>query len=182
MAIYHHLFDVPHRGHELTVSKSDQKRTKVRRQVIPSEADWGDYQSDLDAKWAHQHFIGRTNEEMQGYIRGTPLGAAEDLRFMPEVPFRYYVLGYRDFVLAGEFPNFFASDAASCFLRLVLHKLEEQPRYIVPVMPDLLPALEYVARNQETFEAPENIYGRFLEMYRQIQELYTESKDRYRRL
>jgi hypothetical protein len=67
-------------------------------------------------------------------------------------------------------------------MQLVLHKLQEQPRSIVPVMPELVSALEYVAHNQAAFEADEHIYGNFLEMLKQIQVLYAEVKDRYRRL
>src|SRR5882724_2375449 len=105
---------------------------------------------------------------MQPYIRGTPIGAAGDLYFMPEVPFRYYVLGYRDYIMAGRFSKHDASDAASCFVRLVLRKLQEQPRYIVSIMPELLPAVEHVAQNQAAFHADESIYGSFLEMLKQI--------------
>ena len=67
------------------------------------------------------------------------------------------------------------SDAASCFLRLVLHKLEQQPKHIIPIMPDLLPALHYVAQNQSSFEASENIYGKFPEMLARIQTLYADT-------
>lgn len=149
---------------------------------VPTEADWGDYRADLDAKSAHDQFVGRTNERMQCYIRGAPLAAAEDLHFMPEVPFRYYLLGYRDYVMAGNFLKYDAPNAASAFIGLVLHKLEKQPRYIVPVMPELLSAVEHVARNQAAFGADESIYGNFMEMLKRIQVLYEEVKARYRRL
>jgi hypothetical protein len=72
----------------------------------------------------------------------------DDLRWMPDVPFRYYILGFRDFITAKEFDFLDGSDAASCFLGLVLEKLENHTRLIVPVMPELLTAVEYVARNQ----------------------------------
>jgi hypothetical protein len=98
---------------------------------------------------------------------------------MPEIPFRYYMLGYRDFVMSRDPDN--AADAASCFLGLVLQKLEEQPRYIVPIMPDLGATVEYVAHHQAEFEAEERIYGSFLEKLMRIQSLYAESKNRYRR-
>jgi hypothetical protein len=148
---------------------------------IPAESDWGDYNADLDQKWAHDRYIGRSNEEMQHYFRSNPIEAASDLQFMSEVPFRYYMLGYRDFVMSGNFAHLDASDAASCFLGVVTEKLEKQPRYIAPIMPDLLPALEYVASNQAEFDADERIYGNFLKRLKRIQTLYAESKDRYKR-
>jgi hypothetical protein len=48
-------------------------------------------------------------------------------------------------------------------------------------MPDLLSAVEYVARHQAEFDADESIYGNFLEKLERIQSLYAESQDRYRR-
>lgn len=71
----------------------------------------------------------------------------------------------RDF----DFPE--ASDAASCFLGLVIEKLEKQPEAIAPIMPELLPAIEHVARNQVLYEAEESMYGNFLEKLAQIQTL-----------
>jgi len=139
--------------------------------TVPTESDWGDYQSDLDAKCAHDLFGGRTNEEMQAHFRLNPIERTSELRFMPTVPFRYYVLGFRDFIMRKEFDFLSASDAASCFLSLVLDKLERQPQDIIPVMPDLLPALKYVAENQTEFDAEESIYGDFRETLRKIQSL-----------
>ena len=96
----------------------------------------------------------------------------DDLRWIPEAPFRYYILGFRDCIAAKQFDFLDASDAASCFLGLVLEKLENQPKLIVPVMPELMPTVEYVARNQSLFNADEGIYGNFLEKLSRIQTLY----------
>jgi hypothetical protein len=152
-----------------------------RDQRIPTEADWGDYRADLDQKWAHDHYCGHSNEQMQKYFRNSPIEAASDLQFMPEIPFRYYMLGYRDFLMSRNFGPFNAPDAASCFLRLVIHKLERGPRYIVAIMPELLPALKYVAEHQAEFQADQKIYGNFPEKFEKIQVLYAACKDRYRR-
>jgi len=91
---------------------------------------------------------------------------------MPEVPFQYYILGFRDFVMARNFERLTASESASCFLELILKKLENHPRHIVPIMPELLSAIEYVAQHQGEFEARESIYGNFLEKLTRIQTLY----------
>jgi hypothetical protein len=158
-----------------------QESPGTREPRIPTESDWGDYRADLDQKSAHDAYCGRSNEQMQSYFRNSPIGAASDLQFMPEVPFRYYVLGYRDYVMSRNFGFHDAPDAASCFLTLVIHKLEREPRYIVPIMPELLSALKYVADNQAEFQADEKIYGNFAEKFERINSLYAESKDRYRR-
>jgi hypothetical protein len=143
---------------------------------IPTEADWGDYRSDLDQESAHGQFAGKSNDEMQQYYREIPIEAASDLRFMPEIPFRYYMFGFRDCVMKGEFEPCNNSDAASCFLHLVAEKLDTQPRYIVSIMRELLSAVEYVAHNQAAFDADEHIYGSFLELLEQIQVLYAKAQ------
>jgi hypothetical protein len=151
-----------------------------RRLDIPTELDWGDYEADLDQNWAHDHYCGRSNEQVQKYFHNNPIEAASDLQFMPEIPFRYYMLGYRDFVVARDSDECTTSDAAGCFLNLVTQKLEQEPRHIVPIMPELLPALEYVATDQEEFEAEIEIYGNFPKQLARIRELYEGSKERYR--
>ena len=165
----------------MTKRNDSERHTPRGDKVIPTEADWGDYHADVDQKWSHDQYCGRSNIEMQTYFRNSPIEAASDLRFMPEIPFRYYMLGYRDVVMSGQFEHHFDSDAASCFLSLVAEKLEKQPRYIVPIMTDLLDAVEYVANHQAQFEADEDIYGNFKEKLTQIQRLYAENEGRYRR-
>ena len=144
---------------------------------VPTEAEWGDYGADLDAADAHEMFGGRTNEEMLPHFRRNVIERTDELRWMPEVPFRYYMLGFRDFMMEGVFDFLEASDAASCFLGLVLEKLEKQPGYILPVMPELLPAVRHVAMNQASFEADESIYGSFAEKVRRIEALYQSLVD-----
>jgi len=141
---------------------------------VPTEKEWGDYNSDLDQNYAHRMFAGRTNLEAQALIRSSPIERIEDLRWMPAVPFRYYMMGLRDLLVANEFEGLDAPDAASSFLRLVIYKLEKQPHDIVSIMPELLPAVEYVALNQSLFKAKERIYGSFLELLTRIHSLYQE--------
>jgi hypothetical protein len=136
--------------------------------TVPTEKDWGDYHSDLDQEDAHQLFAGHTNEEMQPHFRANVIERTDELRFMPEIPFRYYMIGFRDFVMSGDLEHPEAADAASCFLRLVLQKLEQEPACIAPIMPELLETVEHVARNQSAFDADKDIYGDFLDLASQI--------------
>jgi hypothetical protein len=46
---------------------------------------------------------------------------------------------------------------------LFLKSSKTTPKLIVPVMPELPPAVEYVAQNQSLFDADEGIYGNFSE-------------------
>ena len=104
---------------------------------------------------------------MLAHFRKSVIERTDELRWMPEVPFQYYVLGLRDFVMAGEFDELEASDAASCFLGLVLEKLEKRPRFILPVMPQL-----HVAANQASYRASASIYGSFAEKWKRIASLH----------
>jgi hypothetical protein len=140
---------------------------------VPTEADWGDYRSDLDQNYAHDLFAGHTNEEMQPHFYQCVIERASDLRWMPAIPFRYYMLGFRDFVMAGNFDLLGDSDAANCFLGLVEEKLQKQPSYILPIMPELFPAVRHVAQNQSAYNADEDIYGNFTEKLKSIEALYS---------
>ena len=135
---------------------------------VPTEAEWGDDQADLELDYGHRMFAGRTNQEMLPHFRRNLIKLTGELRRMPQVPFRYYMLGFRDFVISEELE---ASDAANCFLSLVLEKLEEQPDDILPIMPELLPALRHVAQNQALFGAAKSIYGSFRDKLAQIEQL-----------
>ena len=140
--------------------------------TVPTESEWGNYQADLDQAHAHEVFAGHTNSEMLPHFRRNVIERTDELRWMPEVPFRYYALGFRDFVMAQDFEHLDTPDAASCFLGLVLDELEKQPGYILPIMPELLPAVHHVAVNQASFKAEESIYGSFREKLERIETLY----------
>jgi hypothetical protein len=143
----------------------------MSERTVPAEKDWGDYHSDLDQEYAHRLFAGHTNEEMRPHFRANVIERTDELRFMPEIPFRYYMIGFRDFLMAGDFEYLDGADAASCFLRLVLEKLEREPARIAPIMPELLESVEHVARNQSAFGADMDIYGDFLELFARIRAL-----------
>lgn len=149
------------------LSKNEKR---ANRPSVPNEEDWGDYKSDLDQEYSHRVFAGRANQEVQSLFSGNPVETTSDLRWMPDVPFRYYMLGFRDFMMGDDFDGN-ESDAASCFLELILEKLEKFPLTIVPIMHELLPAAEYVAQNQVKFDADIEIYGNFLDKLTKIKVL-----------
>lgn len=139
---------------------------------IPTEDDWDDYDKefvlDLDVNYARGQFFGKSNAEMLSRYKDHVLMRAEDLHWMPRKPFQYYVFGFRDFVRNGEFGFYESSDAASAFLGLILQKLKEQPNHILPVISELLRDVEYIAANQEKYEADADIYGNFMDIYNEI--------------
>lgn len=61
-----------------------------------------------------------------------------------------------------------ASDGASSFLGLIKEKLVWLPTHIMPIMPELLPTIEFVGANQALYDADEKIYGSFQELAEQI--------------
>jgi hypothetical protein len=138
---------------------------------IPSEKDWGEYWKDFDQKSAFESFFGKSNEQMQSHFYKNGNELMSELRFMPPKPFKYYILGFRDFILRGEFPAYEASDFASYFLDMVEYLLRSDAQLISSSMIELMPALEYVANNQDKYEAPPDIYGDFLEKLSNIRAL-----------
>ena len=65
-----------------------------------------------------------------------------------------------------------------CFLSLIEEKLESHPGHILPIMPELLSAIRHVGQNQTSFDADENIYGKFQEKLEQIEAMYSRRRNR----
>ncbi len=142
---------------------------------IPTKDDWSDYDRelilDLDVNYARSQFFGKSNAEMLPLYKDQVLMRAEDLHWMPKKPFQYYVFGFRDFIRTGDFGFYESADAASAFLNLILQKLKEQPDHVLPVISELIKDVEYIASNQEIYEAYEDIYGNFMDICKEIQSL-----------
>lgn len=128
---------------------------------IPNEEDWGTRGSDLDRRSAYESFFGKSNEQMQTYFYRNGSELISEIRFMPPRPFRYYILGVRDFILADNFPRYEAADFCSYFLDMVEYLLKNETSLVSSSMLALMPTLEYIANNQDKYEAPYDIYGDF---------------------
>jgi hypothetical protein len=132
--------------------------------LIPTESDWGHFAGDLDVASAHERFGGTSREEAsRRFGHGDIIGAVDELRWMPAVPFRFYLLALsdhlqsRDVLEEGRDP----ASAASSFLNLVEQKLTLVPEEIAPVLDEVMSVVEYVASHQKRFRAPSKIYGNF---------------------
>lgn len=139
---------------------------------VPTEKEWLGYEKDLDASYAYKVFFGKTNEEMQSSFKLNVIERTDEIRFMPVKAFQYYIFGLRDYVMKRNFGYLDSSDAASCFLGLVLEKLESEPSKIIPVLSELIPSLEFVSNNQNLYDANEEIYGNFKNKYEHIISLW----------
>jgi hypothetical protein len=144
---------------------------------IPSELDWGDYSADLDEEYAHRTFAGKSLEEAIPLFQAHVIERCGELQFMPLIPFQYYMYALRNYVMSERvLTSDMSCDAASCFLGLVLLKLRDAPASIMPIMEDMMPAIEYVVSNQILFDADIDIYGDFTEKLTELKRLLERGK------
>ena len=147
--------------------------------IVPSVEDWGE-QGDLDEQYAREIFLGKTLAEVKPDFERCVLERSDELRYVAPIPFQYYIFAFRNFVLSPELihdesASSWTSDAASSFLNLIEEKLETARDHIRPIMPDLMPAIEYVATHQALYKANEEIYGSFSEKLEKIKKLYEKA-------
>ncbi len=138
---------------------------------IPTEEQWEDYLEDLDTEYSHRVFAGKSNDEMQIAFEENVLERTSDLRWMPKVPFQYYMLGFKQFIETRAEQCDDSSDAASCFIELVESALKNVPDYILPIFDQVMTTVKYIAENQGRFDADLDIYGDFNEIHEKIKKL-----------
>ena len=155
------------------------KKEIIMQKNIPTESDWGIISNDnLDSLAAYRDFQGKTNDEMQVSFLNCTIEMADSLRWMPPIPFRYYMLGFSQFISEKKFSKIDASDIASSFLRLVEEKICNQPSVILPIMDILFPIVEYLADQQEAYGADPSIYGDFSEKKILIEDTWNTLKNK----
>jgi len=136
----------------------------------PGEAEWGPESQDLDEAYSRRIFFGKSIEQTFPLFARNVIERASELRFMPAVCFRYYMLAFRDYVLLkSTLENDMAPDAASCFFGLVLEKLRDAPSVILPLIPEVLPTLRHLALHQDDYDADRDIYGDFGEKLMEVE-------------
>ncbi len=152
------------------------------RTAPPSLADWGEHTAtleDLDRAYAFRIFGGKTYEAaLQLFVSTDVLSRAEDIRNMPDMPFRYYLIAFKDFVVSTRvFETNFghsAFSAADSFIDLVEYAFHERPTVIAPVRAEILSAAEYVAERQEEYGADIDIVGSFPDALQRIRAFANE--------
>ena len=142
------------------------ERGELQPTKIPSQDDWAGYEDDLDARYAYRVFFGRSIEEVVPLFHENPIERCSELSFMPVKPFRYYILAFRDYLLSEQSRE--DSDAASCYLRLIVEKIDNEPATIGPVLPALRESVQQVAESQAFYDADPHIYGNFREIAARI--------------
>ena len=139
--------------------------------LIPGPTDWAGYEDDLDVKYAHGLFYGKTKSEVLEYFATNDIvcsDRADELLYAPRGAFQYYVFAFADFVLSDAAignPN-----TASPFLNLLLHREEQDPGSVREVYSRLAPVVAFVTENQERFDADLEIYGNFRDIGERIRQ------------
>jgi hypothetical protein len=153
---------------------------------VPTEEDWLDWPDtaqrplDLDEAYARQQFAGKSFEEaLQMFRTRDVLMCSEDVSYMPPIPFRYYMLVFKTYVLELGNREIAERDlvddpssAASSFLRVIEAKLRSEMNFIAPIMGDLLPVVEFIAMNQQQYFADPDIFGDFRQQFARINTLW----------
>ena len=137
---------------------------------IPTEKEWNIDLKDRDAKYALEIFQGLTLEEAQREFRLNVIERCENLRRMPEIPFQFYMIAFKNYIESDDFRDFDAPDSASCFINLIAEVIQDHPSYIKPIISELISVAEKVASNQEKYEADLDIYGDFNDVLKLIKE------------
>lgn len=147
------------------------------QQGMPGIKEWAGDADDLDLQYAQEFFFGKSQEDAVELFAENPIERADNIRWMPSGPFRYYIRAFAAYLRKSEsLKDFMVSSAASCFLELLEEKLTNAPNTIAPVLPDVLPVAEYIAQNQDLFDADVDIFGDFFKQFERIQELTAQLK------
>lgn len=142
--------------------KQRQKERATKGLVVPDESAWYGYEDDLDVRYLHGLFYGKSIEEVQKYFgEGRSIERMDELLFAPRQVFQYYIHAFARFVMseaaAGD------SDSASPFLSLLEEREKKDPGSVRNILSSLEDALAFVAEGQVHFDAPIDIYGDFKE-------------------
>ena len=155
-------------------------------QVIPSEADWGETKGDFDANDAKMAFLGRSNAEMQPEFKKQFMLRAQDLNWMPRVPFHYYMHGFTEYLISEDYEYDDWDDVVSGFyMDIVERRLSNDVLAIIPIADVVLNGLEFIRRSINNFDwdpefhgSTEDVNKRVDKMIDQIRRLQNENGGR----
>jgi len=135
---------------------------------IPSKAHWGKIdKNDLDANWAYKQFFGKSFSEAERMFQENALYYQEDLQSMPEIPFNFYVQALEKYIVSERAKD--DSDGASSFLAMVAWMLKTQQGIISKENRNkLISASAYITNNQSFYDADIDIYGKFEDRLKEI--------------
>jgi len=127
---------------------------------IPNEKDWQGYNRDLDVRYLHELFFGKSIDDVQQYFgEGNSIERMDELLFAPRAVFQYYVLAFAKYVRSDKAEG--DPDSASSFLHLLEAREERDPGSVEDIYDSLSETVDFIASHQEYFDANESIYGDF---------------------
>lgn len=138
----------------------------------PNESAWGDWESDLDVRSAHERFAGRSQErvfEMFGRIRNLH-EIVDELRWTPREAFAYYFCVLADYIQTDEFLQKDTDMVTTAFLSVLTEKLEQDPTALDPFRERILAAAEFVGMRQARFDR-QHTFENFGKRLRKIRRL-----------
>ncbi len=150
---------------------------------IPTEEDW-EWGSvpcphlDLDVKYTRHKFFGKSMDEVIPFFFNNALMGMEEVCYMPPIPFRYYMLSFAKFLMSPKLVSeeyAWSSEPAMgawTFLNTIKRMLQESPSFILPIIDELLPTIQYVAEHQELYGCDVDTDGSFPELVTEIKSLY----------
>ena len=142
----------------------------MRQPSIPDKNAWSGYEDDLDGKYFHDLVYGKSIEEVQQHFGGgSSIERSDELLFSPRLVFQYYVLAFGQFVMSEKEKG--DSDSACPFLKLLISKEKKDKGSVSNIYNLLSETVDFIANNQEYFDADVNIYGDFEELANEIRVL-----------
>lgn len=133
--------------------------------TIPMEADWGDYQTEIDCTEAYQLFSGKDTDSLTSLFAESIGRCVDALHFMPPKVFHYYAVAFCDYIKTAEtLVGLEESDrarAAAGLFTLLENKLHISPDDLEPIYSELMTTAEHVAKNQANYFADKAKYGDF---------------------
>ena len=139
---------------------------------IPSESDWRSEPWGIDTPYAYNHFQGKSREDAVEFFVENAIYYQEDIMFMPEACFRYYIHSYMDYLFSGRSAG--DSDAANCFFGIVEIRKDDIARADFDLRQRILDMLKRLASQQAWYEADIEIYGDFIERSAQCMQMIDE--------
>lgn len=142
---------------------------------IPSKDDWEKAWAGSDEACAYRNFCGKSLVEAHELFVQCAIVYQEDLVYMPEKPFRYYVRAYIQYMRSEKSRG--DSDAANCFLGLIETRLRDHPEWIEGSWSQIDPVLQRIGDQQEEFyDASQSIYGDFAKKVGRLIKKRTEAQ------
>ncbi len=120
----------------------------IDKNAIPTAADWGDYEADLDTKWAFGEFNQKNFAEAVALYVHCASATCENLSYMPIKPFQYYTVAISRYIRSPEFKStidFRTSSDIDFFLWRVITFLTDKPDFILPIWDEIDAALDKIA-------------------------------------